>query len=95
MTRAQLIQRYFDGELPPDARRHVDRTMSASEREELADFATIRVLLRGWFAGGARSASETPDGTPSFGVDAAGAELEVASGRSAQRHGRRNDRGSG
>jgi hypothetical protein len=46
MTRAELIQRYFDGELPAELRLHVERTMSGREREELAALAELRLLLR-------------------------------------------------
>ncbi|MCU1277936.1 MAG: hypothetical protein JWM53_1482 [bacterium] len=62
MSRAELIQRYFDGELAPDAHRHVERTMSRNERQELADLAILRALLRGCFADTNTSMAHRTDG---------------------------------
>jgi hypothetical protein len=43
--RSELIHRYFDDELSPDVRRHVEATMSDAEYEELARLALLRALL--------------------------------------------------
>jgi hypothetical protein len=46
MTRADLVQRYFDDELEPEARRNFEATMTSPELDELAELAELRGLLR-------------------------------------------------
>jgi hypothetical protein len=46
MTRAELVQRYFDDELEPDARRDFEATVTEHELDELAALAELRGWMR-------------------------------------------------
>jgi hypothetical protein len=57
MTRAELVQRYFDDELEPDARRDFEATVTKHELDELAALAELRGWMRIFCSPAAQRAS--------------------------------------